>query len=91
MYLHLGNSAMVRKRDILGLFDLDNTSQSRRTRDFLSAAEKNGRVVNASGAELPKSFVLCAEQGAGTQTVYLSQLNSTTLARRSEGSAFEEN
>lgn len=84
MYLHLGNAAVVRKRDVIGVFDLDNTSQSHLTRRFLSAAETGGSVVNAAGEELPKSFVVCASGGG--QTVYLSQLNSSTLLRRSEES-----
>ena len=82
MYLHLGNDVVVRKRDVLAVFDLDNSSQSHLTRAFLAAAEKRGEVVNASGGELPKSFVLCAE--GAHQTVYLSQLNSSTLLKRSE-------
>ena len=82
MYLHLGNDVVVRKADVLGVFDLDNSSQSHLTRAFLSRAEKRGELINAAGAELPKSFVLCA--AAGGQTVYLSQLNASTLLRRSE-------
>ncbi len=82
MYLHLGNDIVVRKSDVVGIFDLDNTSQSALTRRYLAAAEKNGSVVNAAGLELPKSFVVCAENGQ--QTVYLSQLNSSTLLKRSE-------
>ena len=87
MYLHLGNDIAVRKREIVAIFDLDNTSQSAQTRRYLSAAEKAGRVVNAAGDELPKSFVVCARDGV--QTVYLSQLNSSTLLRRSEGTGLE--
>ena len=49
---------------------------------FLAAAEKAGSVVNAAGLELPKSFVVCAD--GERQTVYLSQLNSSTLFKRSE-------
>ena len=87
MYLHLGNSYVVRKSDVLAVFDMDNSSQSHLTRRFLSAAEKNGCVVNAAGDELPKSFVVCADRGR--QTVYLSQLNASTLLRRSENSGME--
>ena len=82
MYLHLGNDVVVRKGDVLGIFDLDNSSQSHLTRAFLSAAEKRGEVVNAAGSELPKSFVVCADRER--QKVYLSQLNSSTLLKRSD-------
>ena len=87
MYLHLGNDIAVRKQEIVAIFDLDNTSQSALTRRYLSAAEKSGSVVNAAGDELPKSFVVCAREGQ--QTVYLSQLNSSTLLRRSESTGLE--
>ena len=87
MYLHLGNDVAVRKSEILGIFDLDNTSQSIITRRFLSSAEKTGRVVNAAGEDLPKSFVVCARDGE--QTIYLCQLNSSTLNRRSESLGLE--
>lgn len=87
MYLHLGNDIVVRKSEILAVFDLDNTSQSHLTRKYLSAAEKAGSVVNAAGDEIPKSFVVCA--GEGGQTVYLSQLNSSTLLKRSDSSGIE--
>ena len=60
MYLHLGNNTIIRKSDIIGIFDLDASTVSYRTRDFLKEAEKNGMVVNVS-MELPKSFVLCRE------------------------------
>ena len=82
MYLHLGNDVVVRKNEIVGVFDLDNTTQSALTRRYLAAAEKNGCVTNAAGDELPKSFVVCAH--GDRQTVYLSQLNSSTLLKRSE-------
>ena len=88
MYLHLGNDTVVRKTDVLAVFDLDNSSQSRVTRAFLSRAEKSGALVNAAGDELPKSFVVCAAPGGG-QTVYLSQLNSSTLLKRSESLGIE--
>ena len=83
MYLHLGNDILVRKSDVLGVFDLDNASQSHLTRKYLAAAERAGQVLDAAGGELPKSFVVCAAPGGG-QTVYLSQLNASTLLRRSE-------
>ena len=87
MYLHLGQGVVVPHRDVLGVFDLDNTSSSRLTRAFLERAEREGRVVNVCD-DLPKSFVLCRPRG-GTATVYLSQLSPATLLRRAEGNSFE--
>ena len=38
MYIHLGNNVMLPTSDIIGIFDLENTSISKRTRDFLNKA-----------------------------------------------------
>ena len=35
MYLSIGNDMAVREHSIIGIFDLDNTSTSKRTREFL--------------------------------------------------------
>ncbi|MPM70901.1 hypothetical protein SDC9_117862 [bioreactor metagenome] len=87
MYLHLGQSVVVPYRDVVGIFDLDNTSASHLTRKFLELAQRENRVVSVSD-ELPKSFVLCAEKD-GPPTVYISQLSSATLLRRAESNSFE--
>ena len=88
MYLHLGNDHVVRKSDIVAIFDLDNTSQSYLTRDYLSRAEKDGKMIIASGEELPKSFVVCRDAKGG-QVVYLSLLNSSTLLKRNDNTGIE--
>ena len=80
MYLHLGMDTVVPTRDVVGIFDTDNSTSSKITRDFLSRAEKSGEVIDVSG-DLPKSFILCVRRGV--RRVYLSQLSSQTLLRRS--------
>lgn len=79
MYLHLGQNTVVRTSDIIGIFDIENSSLSRSTRRYLAQAEKQGKVVNVS-MELPKSFVVCEEK-EGTR-VYISQISSATLKKR---------
>ena len=82
MYLHLGQDIIVNEREIVGVFDLDNSTISRHTRDFLSRAQKEGRVVNVS-MERPKSYVVCEKKGR--ETVYISQISTATLLRRASG------
>ena len=82
MYLHLGQNEIVADRHIIGIFDLDKCSTSKRTRDYLSAAEDEGVVLDVSG-DLPKSFVVC-DHPYHRQIVYLSQLNPSTLKNRAE-------
>jgi hypothetical protein len=80
MYLNIGNDMAVREKSIIGIFDLDNTSTSKRTRNFLETAEKEGQVVPCD--ELPKSFVLTQEYGM--DRIYLSALSSATLEKRTK-------
>ena len=82
MYLHLGQETLVDEKNIIGLFDLDTSTLSAKTREFLARAEKSGQVVNVS-AELPKSFVITGQR-LKPQTVYISQLTTGTLKKRSE-------
>ena len=81
MYLHLGKGKIVSTEDIVGIFDLDITSQSHLTRKYLTMAEKAGEVVNAS-EDIPKSFVVC--QSGNNKILYLSQMASATLLKRAE-------
>ncbi len=81
MYLHLGGAVVVPDRTVVGIFDLDNTTASRATRDFLARAERDQQIVSIGG-DLPRSFLLCRE--GGEVTVYLSQFSSATLLRRLE-------
>ena len=78
MYLSIGNDMAVREKAIIGIFDMDNTTTSKRTREFLSNAEQEGQVVPCD--ELPKSYIVTAEYGM--DRVYLSALSSATLEKR---------
>ena len=79
MYLHLGSGALVEKKSVIGIFDLDITSQSHLTRKYLSIADKSGRVINVA-EDIPKSFVVCND-GEGMK-IYLSQMSTQTLLKR---------
>lgn len=79
LYLHLGNNIIVNNKDIIGIFDMDNTTVSKHTRKYLSERTKNKEVVNVS-FELPKSFIVCNNKKKNV--VYVSQLASKTLIKR---------
>jgi len=86
MYLHLGQNVVVPEEELIGIFDLDNTTGSHITRKFLRDAEKTGRVINVSD-ELPRSFIV---SGTGKSvSIHLSQLSPQTLLKRSETMRFE--
>lgn len=79
LYLHLEQDSVILKRNIIGIFDMDKTTVSKKTREYLNQAEREGRVRYVS-YDLPKSFILCSE---GTSTlVYISRLSSETVRGR---------
>lgn len=82
MYLHLGEQETIRSDDIIGIFDLENTSISKATRDLLTKAEKNAQVINVTD-KLPKSFVLCQNKKTGKQKIYILQMSAATMYKRS--------
>ena len=79
MYLHLGSGALVEKKSIVGIFDLDNTSQSHLTRKYLNIADKSGQVINVA-EDIPKSFVVCRDENG--MRIYLRQMSTQTLLKR---------
>ena len=81
MFLHVGENVTVRKKDILGIFDIDNTITPKITKDFLKAAQNKGEIVTA-GYDLPKSFIITADKKK--QKVILSHISAKTLASRAE-------
>ena len=86
MYLHLGSSVSVPTEDIVGIFDMDNSSTSRITREFRRSAEEEGMVITV-GTDLPKSIVVCCPRGSW-QRVYISPLAASTLLGRLESLRF---
>lgn len=81
MYLHLGQNTVITHDEIIGIFDLDNTTVSKKTRDYLNIAEKQGKIHVVSN-ELPKSFIVCNQNDE--VKVYLSQISCATLLKRTE-------
>lgn len=79
-FLHLGGDVVVRTRDIVGIFDMEKTTESSISRRFLADAEKGGRVYTVS-YELPKAYVIVSEKD-GTETVYITQVSAATLRQR---------
>ena len=80
MYLHLGQDVVVKMEQVVGIFDMENSTVSGITRQYLAKATKQGRVVNVS-MEMPKTFVVCTDRDRQI-TVYISQISASTLRKR---------
>lgn len=80
MFLHLGNDILINTKNLIGIFDIEKSSISKFTKEFLGNAEKTKRIVNVS-YEMPKSFIVCLDEDLN-ETVYISQISTATLKKR---------
>lgn len=80
MYLNIGQDTVISDKNILGIFDLDNTTVSKSTREYINTASKNGECITVSIEELPKSFIVVAEENK--KEIYISSLNTSTIFKR---------
>lgn len=79
MFIHLGKDYTVSAKNIVAIFDIENTSVSKITREFLVDMSKKNKVIYVN-EDLPKSFVLVKD--CGESFIYVSSLSSSTLRRR---------
>lgn len=79
MYLRVEENLVVNTKDIIGIFDMDNTTVSRLGRTFLAKSEDSGLIINSTD-DLPKSFVVVNEKGK--TKVCISSVSSKILAKR---------
>ena len=86
MFVHLGNEVIVNSKNIVGIFDIENTTTGKNTSKLLENATKEKRVVTVS-YEMPKSFVVCIEKGK--EMVYISQISVSTLKKRINENKFK--
>ena len=77
MFIHLGEDTVVNDKEIIGVFDIDTSTVNKATRDYLSKAEKDKRVIYVN-YDLPKSFIVCDDK------VYISPINTSTINKRSK-------
>lgn len=83
MYLHIGGDVTIRLKTVVAILDMENTTTSKITKEFLRMAEEEGFVIPVS-EDLPKSYVII-EEGEGNR-IYLSPISSATLLKRAEES-----
>ena len=82
MYLHIGNGINIRKKDIIGIFDLDSSTVSSLTKKYISKNEKEGNV-RYEDTDLPRTFVLYKNKN-NEHKIELSRISSQGLRIRAE-------
>jgi len=80
MYLHAGNNKLIRLKDIIGIFDTDNTTISAVSRNYLKNAEHN-EMLERTNDEIPKSFILYKNK-ENKYKICFSQLSTSALKLR---------
>ncbi|HOJ11836.1 MAG TPA: DUF370 domain-containing protein [Clostridiales bacterium] len=80
MFLHIGGDVVIPIRNIIAIFDLEKTTISKDTKEFLKTAEEEGFIESISD-DIPKSFVVTETDKKSK--IYLSPISSTTLQKRS--------
>ena len=81
MFLHIGEGKVLSKKEIIGIFDLETTSVSKKTREFLRINEKKGNVEYI-GYEIPKTYILTNKKDE--KKVLITQISTQTLQKRAE-------
>lgn len=86
MYIHIGGDREISDKEIIGIFDLDNTTVSKNTSKnatslMLEKAQKEGRVETVMD-DIPRSFVVTKNK------VYITQLSVQTLTKRINSKEF---
>ncbi len=87
MYLHIGNGKSVKRKDIIGIFDLDTATVSKITKDFINKSQKKGDVTYLD-SDLPRAFILLSENGQSK--VRLSRISTAGLKIRLDSGIMEE-
>lgn len=86
MFLHLGSDVVVSLKEVIAIFDLEGTSISKRTREFLDFSQKKGIVVDVSKYDLPKSYILCEKNK--NIYLYISPLSASTIYKRANDRSY---
>ena len=82
MYIHIGQDTVIVDEEIIGIFDMENTTVMKSTVDYLNTAEKNGVVNNVAPFELPKSFVVTNTKKG--KKIHISPVSVGTILKRTE-------
>ena len=80
MFLHIGGDVVIAMKNIIAIMDIESTTISKDTKEFLRVAEEEG-FIKAISADLPKSFIMTERDKKSK--IYLSPISSATLQKRS--------
>lgn len=80
MFLHIGGDVVIPTKNIIAIMDIETTTISKASKEFLSIAEEEGFIISIS-EDLPKTFIIT--ESDKKSKIYLSPISSVTLQKRS--------
>jgi hypothetical protein len=81
MFLHIGIYFVIPLKSVIAILDLEKTTISKDTRDFLKTAEEEGFIESIT-EDIPKSFIVTETDKKSK--IYLSSISSITLQKRAK-------
>jgi len=79
VFLHIGGEVTIQKKSIVAILDMETSTLSKGTKNYLKTSEKVGNIINVS-EKLPRSFVVIEKNKK--KFVYISPISSMTLLKR---------
>lgn len=79
MFLHIGGDVVIPLNTIIAILDIESTTISKDTKDFLTIAEEEG-FIDSISEDLPKTFIITETDKKSK--IYLSPISSVTLQKR---------
>lgn len=79
MFLHIGGDVVIPMRNVIAILDIETTTLSKDTKEFLKIAEEEG-FIKAISDDLPKTFIITETDKKSK--IYLSPISSVTLQKR---------
>jgi len=80
MFLHVGGDYIVSTKDIVAITDIEKTTVSNDTRNFLKVSEEEGFTITVAVNEMPKSFIVV--QDKNKSRIILTPISTNTLLKR---------
>ena len=88
MYLHVGNGKYLKKKNIVGIFDLDTATVQKNTKVFIDRTSREKKIFY-DDTDLPRSFIVLSDKGK--ESVILSRISTVGLLQRAEAKSVESN
>ncbi|SDA31586.1 protein of unknown function [Ruminococcus sp. YE71] len=81
MYLHIGSDHIVMTKDIVGIFNIERTSVSEDTKNYLRSAAARGHEVSCTD-DIPRSFIVTFDKINLDEKVHISRISPSTIEKR---------